>query len=287
MSRTSSLFDVYPAFTELTHKIDSINTAQLAKSFTTLADTFRHTPNSVRNVLRGLSRSPTRSPRATRRCAPCSRGPTTSPASWPPATPQLQKILSDGGLLLDELQRPPRRDPLAAGQHHDAVDPARGTGPRQPEDDRPAARHPGPDPEAAQQQPGQPRPRAGAARPVLPRVHQHASATAAGSTTTSATSAWPARSRSGSAFREPQGNGGVQLMAKLPKKITNVVVVVVLAAIVAGAAVYFVAQRAGDQEAVRAVRLGGRRLRRHAGQDPRHRRRPGHQGVPERARSST
>ena len=53
LSRTTSPFDVYPAFTELTNKINSINTDQLAKAFTTLATTFRNTPASVRNVLHG------------------------------------------------------------------------------------------------------------------------------------------------------------------------------------------------------------------------------------------
>ncbi len=109
-SRTSSLFDVYPAFTELTNKIDSINTTQLAKSFTTLADTFRHTPASVRNVLRGLSRiSDTISSRdeALRTLLARANQVTGVLAS---RDTQLQKIFSDGSLLLDELHA--RRDAI-------------------------------------------------------------------------------------------------------------------------------------------------------------------------------
>jgi phospholipid/cholesterol/gamma-HCH transport system substrate-binding protein len=103
LSRTASLFDVYPAFTELTHKIDSINTSELSKSFTTLADTFRHTPPSVRNVLRGLSRiSDTISSRdeALRTLLARANDVTGVLAS---RDVQLQKIFRDGGLLLDEL----------------------------------------------------------------------------------------------------------------------------------------------------------------------------------------
>jgi phospholipid/cholesterol/gamma-HCH transport system substrate-binding protein len=110
LKRTSSLFDVYPAFTELTHKIDTINTTELAKSFTTLADTFRHTPKSVRNVLRGLSRiSDTISSRdqALRTLLARANDVTGVLAS---RDSQLQKIFSDGGQLLDELHA--RRDAI-------------------------------------------------------------------------------------------------------------------------------------------------------------------------------
>ena len=110
LSRTSSLFDVYPAFTELTHKIDSINTGLLAKSFTTLADTFRNTPPSVRGVLRGLSRiSTTIASRdeALRTLLARANDVTGVLAS---RDKNLQKLFNDGGLLLDELNA--RRDAI-------------------------------------------------------------------------------------------------------------------------------------------------------------------------------
>jgi phospholipid/cholesterol/gamma-HCH transport system substrate-binding protein len=110
VSRTSSLFDVYPAFTELTHKIDAINTDQLAKQFTTLADTFRNTPPSVREVLRGLSRiSDTISSRdeALRTLLARANQVTGVLAS---RDENLQKLFRDGGLLLDELNA--RRDAI-------------------------------------------------------------------------------------------------------------------------------------------------------------------------------
>jgi phospholipid/cholesterol/gamma-HCH transport system substrate-binding protein len=110
LARTSSLFDVYPAFTELTHKIDSINTGELAKSFTTLADTFRNTPPSVRGVLRGLSRiSTTIASRdeALRTLLARANDVTGVLAS---RDKNLQKLFNDGGLLLDELNA--RRDAI-------------------------------------------------------------------------------------------------------------------------------------------------------------------------------
>jgi len=110
LSRTSSLFDVYPAFTELTRKIDSIDTSQLAKAFTTLADTFKNTPKSVRTVLTGLSRiSDTISSRdqALRTLLARANQVTGVLAS---RDTQLQKLFADGGLLLDELNA--RRDAI-------------------------------------------------------------------------------------------------------------------------------------------------------------------------------
>lgn len=55
-SRTSSPFDVAPAFQGLAETVDEIDSTQLAKAFTTLADTFRDTPDEVRVSLDGLSR---------------------------------------------------------------------------------------------------------------------------------------------------------------------------------------------------------------------------------------
>ncbi len=56
VSRTTSPFDISPAFQQLADTVGGINTAQLAQSFTTLADDFRNSPNEVRASLNGLSR---------------------------------------------------------------------------------------------------------------------------------------------------------------------------------------------------------------------------------------
>ena len=56
VSRTTSPFDISPAFQRLATTAGSIDTDQLAASFTTLADDFRTSPAEVRTSLDGLSR---------------------------------------------------------------------------------------------------------------------------------------------------------------------------------------------------------------------------------------
>jgi phospholipid/cholesterol/gamma-HCH transport system substrate-binding protein len=55
-SRTSSPFDVSPAFQQLAQTVGSVDTAQLAQSFTVLADDFRNSSSEVKASLEGLSR---------------------------------------------------------------------------------------------------------------------------------------------------------------------------------------------------------------------------------------
>jgi phospholipid/cholesterol/gamma-HCH transport system substrate-binding protein len=56
VERTTAPFDVSPAFQELAQTVGQVDTAQLAASFTVLADTFRNTSGEVRASLDGLSR---------------------------------------------------------------------------------------------------------------------------------------------------------------------------------------------------------------------------------------
>lgn len=56
VERTTSPFDISPAFQQLAKTVGGIDTATLAKSFTTLADDFRGSPAEVRASLDGLSR---------------------------------------------------------------------------------------------------------------------------------------------------------------------------------------------------------------------------------------
>jgi phospholipid/cholesterol/gamma-HCH transport system substrate-binding protein len=56
LTRTSSPYDVSEAFQGLANTVDQVDTAQLERSFRTLADTFRDTPDEVRTSLTGLSR---------------------------------------------------------------------------------------------------------------------------------------------------------------------------------------------------------------------------------------
>ncbi len=103
VSRTTSPFDIYPAFTELTHTVDAIDTTQLAKAFNVLSADFAGTPPSVRSVVTGLSRlSETISSRDAqlRKLLAEANNVTGVLAA---RDQDLQKLLDDGGLLLDEL----------------------------------------------------------------------------------------------------------------------------------------------------------------------------------------
>jgi phospholipid/cholesterol/gamma-HCH transport system substrate-binding protein len=110
LSRTHSLFDVYPAFTELTNKIEAIDTTQLAKAFDTMSATFSNTPKSVRSVLTGLSRlSDTIASRDSELRNLLARANQVT-AVLADRDAELQKLFTDGGLLLDELNA--RRDAI-------------------------------------------------------------------------------------------------------------------------------------------------------------------------------
>jgi phospholipid/cholesterol/gamma-HCH transport system substrate-binding protein len=110
LSRTTSPFDVYPAFTELTHTVDQIDTGQLSKAFDTLSTAFQGTPDSVKTVVSGLTRlSQTIASRDTAlRTLLAKANDVTGVLA--DRDPQLQQLLSDGGLLLDELNA--RRDAI-------------------------------------------------------------------------------------------------------------------------------------------------------------------------------
>ena len=139
MSRTEAPFDVYPAFTSLTRTRPEDRHLAAGKALNTLSSDFSGTPASVKPVVRGLSRlSTTISSRDSqlRNLLPRRRSVTGVLAS---RDTDLQKILSDGNLLLSELNAPAHRHPLAAHQHPGAVGAAARAGHRQPGQDRPAA----------------------------------------------------------------------------------------------------------------------------------------------------
>ncbi len=55
-SRTTTPLDVTTAFIDLSRHVQAIDTNQLAKAFNTLSDTFKNSPDQVKQSLRGLSR---------------------------------------------------------------------------------------------------------------------------------------------------------------------------------------------------------------------------------------
>jgi virulence factor Mce-like protein len=54
--RTASPYDVVQAFSDLSTTVQDIDTAQMAKSFEVLSETFKDTPDEVRTSLQGLAR---------------------------------------------------------------------------------------------------------------------------------------------------------------------------------------------------------------------------------------
>jgi phospholipid/cholesterol/gamma-HCH transport system substrate-binding protein len=110
ISRTEAPFDVYPAFTALSGTIDAINTDNLQKAFKTLAQDFSGTPSSVPKVVNGLSRlSITISSRDAELKTLLSRTKDVT-GVLADRSADLQKLLSDGNLLLTELND--RRDAI-------------------------------------------------------------------------------------------------------------------------------------------------------------------------------
>lgn len=110
--RTTTPYDIYPAFENLTKTVNQLDTQSLAKSFQVLAQDFQGTPKDVRPVITGLSRlSQTISSRdqELQNLLSAANGVTGVLAN---RDQQLSKLISDGNLLLQELNA--RRDAIHA-----------------------------------------------------------------------------------------------------------------------------------------------------------------------------
>jgi len=110
LSRTASPFDVVEAVTGLAGTLDAIDDEQLAKAFTTIADTFADTPASVRTSLDGLSRlSKSVADRDAQLKELLSRARSVS-GVLASRDDEFRKLVADGALLLAEVSR--RRDAI-------------------------------------------------------------------------------------------------------------------------------------------------------------------------------
>jgi len=108
LSRTASPYDVIEAVSGLAKTVDRIDTAQLARSFDTLATTFAGTPDEVQGSLRGLARlSQTIASRDEQLAALLARTRSVT-AVVAERDAEFQKLLADGNLLLAEVSA--RRD---------------------------------------------------------------------------------------------------------------------------------------------------------------------------------
>ena len=110
-SRTASPFDVVEAFNGLSGTLDQLDTDQLAKSLTTLADTFRDTPPEVRGALDGLTRLSTTIASRDDQLRSLLAGTRTLSTTLANRRGDIDQLLSDGNLLLGELQQ--RRDAIS------------------------------------------------------------------------------------------------------------------------------------------------------------------------------
>ena len=111
LARTASPLDVVDAFNGLSGTIDQLDTKQLATSLTTLADTFRDTPDDVKGALTGLSRLSTTIASRDDQIKQLLAGTRNLSTVLADRSGDVQKLLSDGNLLLAELQR--REDAIA------------------------------------------------------------------------------------------------------------------------------------------------------------------------------
>jgi phospholipid/cholesterol/gamma-HCH transport system substrate-binding protein len=110
VDRTTSPFDIYPAFTELTQTVNSIDTSALEQSFEVLAQDFAGTPSEVKPVLTGLSRlSETIASRDTQLRTLLSQANAVT-GVLASRDQQIQQLLGDGAALLQELNS--RRDAI-------------------------------------------------------------------------------------------------------------------------------------------------------------------------------
>ncbi|HEY0699570.1 MAG TPA: MCE family protein [Micromonospora sp.] len=108
LERTASPFDVIEAVSGLAGTLDEIDTEQLALAFTTLAETFAETPESVRSSLTGLSRlSETIASRDTELRELLSRARSVT-GVLADRDEEFRRLVTDGELLLAEVSR--RRD---------------------------------------------------------------------------------------------------------------------------------------------------------------------------------
>ncbi|MFI9586256.1 MCE family protein [Streptomyces sp. NPDC052236] len=110
VSRTTSPYDVTQAFNGLGETIGKIDTAQLAKSFETISDTFKNSPPNVRSAATGLSALSKSVSDRDAQLAELLRGSKQLTKTLSGKKSSFETLLEDGNLLLGEIQA--RRDAI-------------------------------------------------------------------------------------------------------------------------------------------------------------------------------
>ncbi|HWU07040.1 MAG TPA: MCE family protein [Streptomyces sp.] len=109
-SRTTSPYDVTQAFNGLGETIEEIDTAQLAKSFETISDTFENSPPDVRSAAEGLSALSRTVSERDAQLATLLKGSKQLTRTLATKKSSFETLLEDGNLLLGEIQA--RRDSI-------------------------------------------------------------------------------------------------------------------------------------------------------------------------------
>ncbi len=112
MERTSTPYDVNAAFSDLTRNVGEIDTGKLEESFTALADAFRGTPASVRQMVGGLTALSRTISSRDDDLAGLLEETTKVSGTLADRNEQIAALINDGSDLLGELQR--RRDAVHA-----------------------------------------------------------------------------------------------------------------------------------------------------------------------------
>ncbi|MEU9098497.1 MCE family protein [Streptomyces sp. NPDC048361] len=112
LARTTSPYDVTQAFEGLGHTIGAIDTAQLAKSFETISDTFKDSPPEVRTAVTGLSALSKTVSERDGQLAQLLKGSAQLTKTLADKKSSFETLINDGGLLLGELKQ--RRDAIQA-----------------------------------------------------------------------------------------------------------------------------------------------------------------------------
>lgn len=104
VSRTTSPYDVTQAFQDLSGTVDAIDTAQLAKSFETISDTFKDSPPDVRAAATGLSELSRSVSKRDTQLAELLKGSRTLTRTLKSKKSSFETLIDDGGSLLGELK---------------------------------------------------------------------------------------------------------------------------------------------------------------------------------------
>ncbi|MCT9090168.1 MCE family protein [Streptomyces sp. ASQP_92] len=112
LTRTTSPYDVTQAFEGLSNTIGDIDTAQLAKSFETISDTFKNSPPDVRTAVSGLSALSRTVSQRDAQLAQLLKGSEQLTKTLAHRKSSFETLIDDGGLLLGELRQ--RRDAIQA-----------------------------------------------------------------------------------------------------------------------------------------------------------------------------